>query len=292
LRHEVRIEAAGATLVGSYSPAGPATLIAVHGAGEGTRGWYLYEHLHDLLPPEGVGVLTFDRRGEGESGGEPSRGRFVQQADDVLAFAGAIEAEQVGLWGISQGGWVAPLAATRSERVSFLVLLASIGVTPAEQMRYATSAQLRGAGYGEEIVERALRLRAQAERWIRGEDVPALPAELAEAAREPWWELVFLPGALPSGPEAEIVRAELAAEMFFDPEPVFAQVSVPTLLFYGDDDAWAPVGPSTEAWRRARGGEVDVVVLEGTGHEPTRDGLISRAYESKLVEWIGARRIP
>lgn len=284
---ELRLERAGATLVGSYSPAGTTAIVAVHGAAEGERDWYLYRHLHDLLPPAGVGVVTFDRRGEGESTGEPSRGRFEVQADDALAFAQALELERVGLWGISQGGWVGPLAAASSGRIVCLVLLASTGVTPAEQMRYAVAEQLRRAGFGADVVARALELRARAETWIRGHDVGRLGADLATAAREPWWPLAFLPEALPAEAEVKAVRSELAQELFFDPEPVFAQVRVPTLLFYGDDDSWTPVEPSIKAWRRARDEEVEVVVLAGTGHEPTHaDGTIAPEYERKLVEWL------
>src|SRR5437868_6004432 len=117
---ELRVERDEATLVGSYSPAGSTAVVAVHGASEGTRSWYLYRHLHDVLPPAGIGVVTFDRRGDGGSTGEPSRGDFGTQADDVLAVADAAGAARVGLWGISQGGWVAPLAAARSDRVAFL----------------------------------------------------------------------------------------------------------------------------------------------------------------------------
>ncbi len=287
---EVRIERDGATLVGSYSPAGSTAVIALHGAGEGERGWYLYRHLHDVLPSAGIGVLTFDRRGEGESAGEPSRGRFQLQADDALAFGDALEVERFGLWGISQGGWVAPVAAARSNRVAFLVLLASTGVTPAEQMRYAVAEQLRRAGFGPDVIERAVALRARAERWIRGEDADDLGAALTAASTEPWWPLAFLPDALPADADVEPARRELAEELFFEPEPVFAQVRVPTLLFYGDDDSWTPVGPSIEAWRREPGSLVEIVVLTGTGHEPTlADGAISPQYEQKLVEWLWAR---
>jgi uncharacterized protein len=195
----VRIESNGAVLVGSYSPAGSSAVVAVHGAATGERDWYLYRHLHEVLPPAGVGVLTFDRRGEGEATGDPSRGRFVVQADDALAFAHALEVERVGLWGISQGGCVAPLAATRSEQVAFLVLLAATGVTPAEQMRYAVAEQLRRAGFGSDAAERAVELRARAEAWIRGADVGDLNADLSAAAREPWWPLVLLPEGCPVG---------------------------------------------------------------------------------------------
>jgi alpha-beta hydrolase superfamily lysophospholipase len=67
-------------------------------------------------------------------------------------------------------------------------------------------------------------------------------------------------------------------------------VKVPTLLFYGDDDSWTPVEPSINAWRRARGDQVEVVVLAQTGHEPKLpDGSISPEYEQKLVDWIHAR---
>lgn len=287
---DVRVERDGSILVGSYSQAGATAVVAVHGAAEGERGWYLYRHLHEALPAAGVGVLTFDRRGEGQSTGEPSRGRFDVQADDAIAFAETLEVERVGLWGISQGGWVGPVAATRSERVAFLVLLASTGVTPAEQMRYAVAEQIRRAGFGPDAVARAVELRARAEHWIRGHDVGDLDAGLAIAAREPWWPLAFLPEALPPETEADAARRELAEELFFDPEPVFAQVRVPTLLFYGDDDSWTPVAPSIDAWRRARGEDVEIVVLTGTGHEPTHsDGTIAPEYERKLVEWLKAQ---
>ncbi len=284
------MERDGATLVASYSPAGPTAVVAVHGASEGTRGWYLYRHLHDVLPPAGIGVVTFDRRGDGESTGTQSRGHFGTQADDALAVADAAGAERIGLWGISQGGWVAPLAAARSDRVAFLVLLASTGVTPAAQMRYAVAEQIRRGGFDDEAVARAGSLRARAEAWIRGEDAGDLNAELAAAAREPWWPLAFLPEGLPPESEAAPIRRELADEMFFEPEPVFAAVRVPTLLFYGDDDSWTPVQPSIDAWRRARGDEVEVVVLPGTGHEPVHpDGELSQAYERMLVDWVRAR---
>jgi pimeloyl-ACP methyl ester carboxylesterase len=242
-----------------------------------------------VLPPAGIGVLTFDRRGEGESTGEPSRGLFAVQADDALAFADAVEAERVGLWGISQGGWVAPLAATRSERVAFLVLLASTGVTPADPMRYAVAEQIRRAGLGDEAAARAVELRARAEAWIRGDEDPTLAADLAAAAGEPWWEFVFLPGELPPEQEADELRSTLAEEMFFEPEPIFAEVHVPTLLFYGDDDSWTPVQPSIDAWRRARGDRVEIAVLPTTGHEPTLPtGQISPEYERTLVEWVAS----
>jgi uncharacterized protein len=127
---DLRIERGDATLAASYSPAGETAIVALHAAGEGTRAGLLYEHLHEVLPPAGIGVVTFDRRGEGESTGDATRGRFRLQAEDALAVADAVDVERAGLWGYSQGGWVAPIAAVMSKRVAFLVLVASSASRP------------------------------------------------------------------------------------------------------------------------------------------------------------------
>jgi pimeloyl-ACP methyl ester carboxylesterase len=287
---ELQIDRGDAVLAASYSPAGETALVALHAAGEGTRDGplhrELYEHLHDVLPPAGIGVVTFDRRGEGESTGDATRGRFRAQAEDALAVAAAIDVERFGLWGYSQGGWVAPVAATMSDRVAFLVLIASIGVTPREQMLYATAEQLRLAGYDESVVERALDLRHRFEDWVRGrgrEREDELRADLLAALDEEWFGLLFLPPVLLD----EEGCALWIEEMDFDPRAVFADVRVPILAFYGDADSWGPIPPSVEAWRAARGDEVEIVVIPGAEHELVLpDGTLAPEYEATLVPWL------
>jgi len=283
---ELRVEHGGISLAASYSPAGEAAIVALHGAGEGTRDAALYRHLHELLPPAGIGVVTFDRRGEGESTGDASRGRFDVQVEDALAVIDAVDAQRVGLWGISQGGWIGPLAAAASDDVAFLVLIASTGVTPAEQMMYAVERQLRLAGYGDEVVARALELRRRFEDWVHTR-APApderLAADLWAGIDEPWWGQVWLPPTLLD----EEGLGLWIEEMDFDPRPVFAQVRVPTLLFYGAADSWTPVEPSVDTWRAARGDEVEIVVIPEAEHDLTLpDGSLAPEYTSKLVEWL------
>jgi uncharacterized protein len=276
-------------LAASYSPAGDTAIVALHGAGEGTREFGSYTHLHELLPPAGVGVVTFDRRGEGDSTGDSSRGRFELQVDDALAVLRAIEAADVGLWGISQGGWIGPLAAAASNEVKFLVLVASTGVTPSEQMMYAVERQLRLAGYGDDVVEQALGLRRRFEDWIHTkapEPDEELTADLWAGIDEDWWGQVWLPPTLLD----EESRRLWIEEMDFDPRPSFARARVPTLLFYGDADSWTPVGPSVEAWRAARGDEVEIVVIPGAEHDLTMpDGSFAPEYDAKLVDWLTRR---
>jgi uncharacterized protein len=286
---ELRIENDGIELAASYSPAGETAIVALHGAGEGTRESRLYTHLHDVLPPAGIGVVTFDRRGEGESTGDVSRGRFDVQASDAVAVLRAIDAEDVGLWGISQGGWIGPLAAATSDDVKFLVLVASTGVTPSAQMMYAVEKQLRLAGYGDAVVARALELRRRFEHWIHTtapEPDEELAAELWAGVDEDWWGQVWLPPTLLD----EESRHLWIEEMDYDPRPSFAQVKVPALLFFGAADSWTPVEPSVEAWQAARGDEVEIVVIPGAGHDLTLpDGSFASEYDEKLVSWLTRR---
>lgn len=137
----------GAALVGSlHLPARrPAPLVvAVHGSGSGTRAAPLHEHLVDLLPGHGVGAFVFDRRGEGASGGEPDAPLSIL-ADDVVAAVEAVRERtgvavgRIGLWAHSQGGWIAPLAATRTSNVGWLTVVGGAGVSRRPTAWWASS---------------------------------------------------------------------------------------------------------------------------------------------------------
>jgi pimeloyl-ACP methyl ester carboxylesterase len=232
-------------------------------------------------------VARFDRRGD-----DVPLDLQVQDAMrvvDDLAERPDIDAERVGLWGFSQGAWVAPLAASRSTKVRFLVLLASTGVTPAEQMLYGAAKHARMAGYGEDAVRRIVKVRRIVDDYRRGRvQVDTAQAAVDGIKDEAWFQFAYLP------PELRGMGAW--TDMDFDPAPMFANVRVPTLLFYAEDDEWSPIDASVAAWERAaeRANNRDVLVqrLPGTGHFPTKGRVetieaISPDYERTLVDWLG-----
>jgi pimeloyl-ACP methyl ester carboxylesterase len=283
---QLRVAVDGAQLAASYSPAGDRVLVALQGASEGTRDFALYQHLHDVLPPLGVGVVTFDRRGEGSSTGERSADRFPLQAADCRAVLDALNEPVTGLWAYSQGGWVAPLVATMDARVSLVVALAACGVTPRRQMLYGVGRHLSDAGFDAAVVDRALALRqrfADAMGGVPG-DEDDLDAALRAASTEDWWPLVYLPGWLP---DEEADRREWVEAMEHDPAPSLRALQVPALALYGSHDEWTPVAESAEVWRAALGDRVEVVVLDGLGHDLREpDGTVSPRYEDVLVGWL------
>ena len=257
-------------------------IVPLHPASERSRDQLLFRHLAEALSRHGVAVLRYDRRGDD-----------VPLADQVADANAAVEtlrarpdidARRIGLWGFSQGAWVAPMAAAASDRIAFLVLLASTGVSPAEQMRYGTIKHARQAGYGDDVAARILEVRAALEEFERGRRPRDAAQRAVDAvAGEPWFEHAYVRRELPDAPG-------FWPDMDFDPAAVFAQVRVPTLLFYGQDDEWQPIDASIAAWRKSGVKDLTIVRLAGTGHAPTtRTGEISNEYERTMLVWLDER---
>jgi dienelactone hydrolase len=107
-----------------------AAVVFIHGSGKQTRNltWA------GRFASEGIAALVYDKRGVGKSGGEYEDKQNVSEknisllADDSVSALGALASHPslkgvpLGLTGISQAGWIAPLAAQRSRLAKFLVL--------------------------------------------------------------------------------------------------------------------------------------------------------------------------
>jgi dienelactone hydrolase len=146
----VRFPAAGAELAGTlYTPVAPgpyAGIVLVHGSGKFPRRLYrLWAH---GLVRLGFQVLAYDKRGVGDSGGRyegennTSTENLRLLADDAahavdyLVGRGGVTAH-IGLFGVSQGGWVGPLAAQKNPRVRFLVMHSGPTVSVGEENLYS-----------------------------------------------------------------------------------------------------------------------------------------------------------
>ncbi len=106
-----------------------AAVAFVHGSGRQERNL----HWAHSFAADGVAALVYDKRGVGESGGDFEGEQSVSGpnisllADDAVAAVHALSVRlpkgvSIGLAGISQAGWIVPLAAERSPLVRFTVL--------------------------------------------------------------------------------------------------------------------------------------------------------------------------
>lgn len=145
--------------VPSSAPRPLPAVVLVHGSGRLTAD-DLLRNAGRRLEMLGLAVAAYDKRGVGNSTGEyatigprNSVEMFNLLAGDALAAVDAlrarpdIDANRIGLVGISQGGWIAPLAASRSRHVAFVVAISGPAVSVGEEIAYS---RLAGADPGSE----------------------------------------------------------------------------------------------------------------------------------------------
>lgn len=113
-------------------PAGKihAAVVFIHGSGPQERNLHWARRFAD----DGIAALVYDKRGVGKSGGEYEANQNVSEknirllADDAAAALAALGAHPalagvpLGFTGLSQAGWIAPVAAQRTGDAQFLLL--------------------------------------------------------------------------------------------------------------------------------------------------------------------------
>ncbi|UFH45665.1 alpha/beta hydrolase [Flavobacterium galactosidilyticum] len=147
---DVKFESQGITLAGSIlTPKNAiAAVVIVHGSDPVEREMEFATRLAN----EGITVLTYDKRGVGESGGVyvgPSvgtnnidTGNLNLLSHDASAAVNTFRTYlkdkkiPIGLVGFSQAGWIIPIAADKNPQIEFMVLFSCPTITTLEQLRF------------------------------------------------------------------------------------------------------------------------------------------------------------
>jgi dienelactone hydrolase len=304
-REEVRFHNGEVNLRGTLtSPqqGGPhPAVVLVHGSGPEDR---------DFLGPwveffasRGVAALAYDKRGVGESGGDWKKATFADLAGDAVAAVrllrgrADIDARRIGFFGISQGGWVAPLAARRAGNIAFLILHAGAAVSVAEQGLQSLEQELRVYGFPQAEIDEAIAYQKRDDAFTRtgqGWDQLQEAYRKAMAHKAEWvW---------PPRPKDDWFRPFYRGIMDHDPLPDLARLSCPVLAFFGEVDRTVPAGPNKTALQRALAKASDrdhtVVVLPRANHmfleaqtgvrtEYPRLKNFVPAYFEMMARWLG-----
>jgi pimeloyl-ACP methyl ester carboxylesterase len=234
--------------------------VLLHGA-ENTSARDFYA-LQRLLPAEGVGVFVYDKRGTGASGGKYTQDFDVLAADAVAAMRAARRiagprAGRIGYQGGSQGGWIAPLAATRAP-VDFVIVSFGLAVSVIDEDQQEVALEMRLKGHGAAEIAKALEVADAAENVIASsftEGFEHFDAVRAKYRSEPWYKDVhgnYTYLLLPYT-EAELREKGKAyvwgTPFRYDPMPTLRAVKTPQLWILGEDDLQAP---SAETSRRIK----------------------------------------
>ena len=264
---------AGTLLVPASAHGRNAGVVILQGSSFNLRREYLFQADH--FARAGFVVLSFDKRGAGESSGDYDAASYDDLAGDAAAAVECLRSQpevdslRVGLWGLSQGAFIAPRVAARVPSLRFIVAVSAPGMPVGESAIFQDSVRLASAGFGVTEVRRALSLNRRLLAWLRGSQAgDELAALLARASDTPWRRASSLPARLPAGAALEgwYWRGRTS-----DPAPWWSAVRAPVLGVYGAADELVPAGRSAELIERALrvGGNRDVTmrVFASANHE-------------------------
>ena len=260
-REEVTFKNGDVTLAGTLllpaSKGKHPALVFTHGGGPQLRD--IMWGLGYLYAARGFAVLSYDKRGVGKSTGNWGAASFEDLADDAVAAArflqarNEIAANQIGFWGLSQGGWIAPLAASRFPDAAFAIALSGGGLSPAEQELLDSEYELTKAGYTADEVKDALAFQKLKNEIIASPSNIAKWDEYARAraiAKDKKW--FRHPGIDVRGPEKrdDPFWTHMRRFYVYDPAPALRASKAPLLAIFGELDTPEGVKANVRAIRQ------------------------------------------
>lgn len=246
-------------------------VVALHGSGPLTREGQIL--LFGFLVPRGIALLAYDKRGTGQSQGGDWRDGFDDLAGDAVAAVQLLKTrkeinpKQIGLLGISEGGWVAPLAASRSSDVAFAILDVAPALTIEEINALKVKCFLRADKFPEKQISEAVAFQKYKDQAFRsGSDWEKYEVALKEARTKPWYS------RFTGGPPArnEDYLKILRTRMDYHPARTLESLKIPVLAIYGESDCFVPPNENRAAMEQAlsKGGNKDytIVLLPKANH--------------------------
>jgi uncharacterized protein len=279
-------------------------IILVHGSGPENREYIL--PWARFLIRRGIAVLGYDKRGVGGSTGDWNTASFENLADDVVAAfeylktRNDIDPKQIGLLGVSQAGWIMPLAAVRAKDLAFLISISGAGVPAAETTIDQAQNEMTAGGMKPQTVAAIvglMKLQYQFARTGKGwNEYAAAREQLANRMGRP-------PDTFPPTPDHPYWQT-IRRLYLYDPAPTLRQLQVPVLALFGELDNNILAQKNKAAWEAALKAAVNpdytLLVLPGANHGmfearvgnnaemPSLQRLVP-AYFTAVDDWLARR---
>jgi fermentation-respiration switch protein FrsA (DUF1100 family) len=282
---EIHFQSAQFALVGDLqipnSEGKHPVVIMVHGDGGIDRtGHGTYIPLMERFLRAGYAVFSWDKPGSGESSGEFSHGAellserasIMVDAVNLLKEHPAIDPGRIGVWGISQAGYVMPLALTRTDDISFMIVTGGPGMNSFDQMVYLIGQQFLCTGYS-----------AQESNKIEANFAKLFYADTYLEYRESKEYLIRFPYALnftgiEITPQEEWSPEDYSHWVYFNPIEVIEGTTIPVLSIFGEKDTQVDPFQGTAAYQAA---------LEAAGNQNFRVELFPDADHNIVLARTG-----
>ncbi len=267
------------------SPPFPAVIL-ITGSGQQDRDESVFGHrpflvLADYLTRRGIAVLRVDDRGVGGSKGDASQATSEDFAQDVLAGIAylktrkEIDPRRIGLIGHSEGGSIAPLVATQSPDVAFIVLMAGTGVRGDLILERQIENLLRAGGADQALIDTALKSQRrvvdvathEADPNVAKEKIRSIIGEFRAGLSEKQKEGMKYSDEVVNSQASMATSKWLRYFVTHDPGETLRKVKCPVLALNGELDKQVPPKDNLPAIEQAlrEGGNTRFVVKELPG---------------------------
>ena len=276
-------------------------VVLLSGSGPNDRDQLVWGHrvflvLADYLTRQGIAVLRYDDRGAGRSEGNHDEASFEDFSMDALAAheylrtRPEIDHDHIGLIGHSEGAAIAPIAASKSDDVSFIVLMAAPGynaidgnerglISPFEGLISQFENAYRNVGASEEAISFKCMLLSQLFSIAKEEpDKNSARKKIGELLKSEEPSLLEL-----SEEDRKKIELESVETFYFDwmlstgflnvlryePQAFLSKVHCPVLALHGTKDLQIPIDNLTGIELSLQmGGNNDYTIekMEGLNH--------------------------
>ena len=207
----------------------------------------------DHLTKKGIGVLRYDDRGTAKSTGDFKSATSTDFANDVLSAVtylktrNDIDYKNIGLVGHSEGGLIAPMVASESKDIDFIVLLAGPGISGYDILLLQNELISIANGTDESKLQTELALlKGGLDIIIKGDDLDEIKSVLRDYfQKELNKNAKLLPEGIKKNQFIEGTVDQLATSWFqfflkYDPASSLVKVKCPVLAINGEKDLQVP----------------------------------------------------
>lgn len=258
-------------------------VILISGSGPQNRDEELLGHkpflvISDFFTRNGIAVLRFDDRGVGQSTGDfktATTADFATDVESAIAYLKTrkeINPNKIGLIGHSEGGIIAPMVASRSKEVNFIILLAGTGIPGNELLLLQQGLIAKTAGVSDAKIQKSAQINAKLfDLIIHSNDNEKLKADLTKSLNKTFLEDTN--AEIPNGMSKEnyiklqlnqITTPWMQYFLKYNPAMALEKVKCPVLVLNGEKDLQVPPKENVTAIKNAlaKGGNKKVTAIE------------------------------
>ena len=222
-------------------------------------GFKIFQKIADYLSRRGFAVLRYDDRGVGGSTGNSMNSTTEEFADDAEAAVDFLKKQRniditkIGFIGHSEGGMIAPIVASNSTDVAFIVLMSGPGVKGGDVLLEQQKLILKSSGVADSLIEQNLDLQRKINNALINEkDLNDLRSDI-QAFAEKDFETLSPEIKTSIQDKKTYINTTVQSQILmfnnpwfrfytkYDPAPALQTIKIPVLMTFGELDLQVPV---------------------------------------------------